>query len=272
MLRVTLGIGALVWGLSLAACGDFSADPTAQGGGSGTPATAGSTSSSGSGGSSVAGGGSGMGGTGGAMATGGSGGARPEPPKAMCTDVTACGGEVAGVWFASSSCLPLTGTADISAFGLGCKMVMAVGKLEVTGNWTLGADGKISDNTTTTGEVAMEMPMECLDISGTKTTCDRLPRQLASLGLKEAVCVDSTVTTGGCTCNGTLDQMGSMGHIAFDQLKMGTYTTADNKLKTMGVDNVEYDYCVQDDIMTVTPKVAPNLGVLNGTVVFQKQD
>jgi hypothetical protein len=29
---------------------------------------------------------------------------------------------------------------------------------------------------------------------------------------------------------------------------------------------------VQDGIMIVTPKVAPNLGVLNGTVVFQKQD
>ena len=271
--RVCLGIGALACGLPLAACGGFSADPAAQGGGSGTPATAGS---SGSGGSGVAG--SGMGGTAGGMATGGSGGsggsggARPEPPKAMCTDVTACGGEVAGVWFASSSCLPLTGTADISSFGLGCKMVMAMGKLEVTGNWTLGADGKIADNTTTTGDVAMEMPMECLDISGTKTTCDRLPRQLASLGLKEAVCVDSTVTTGGCTCNGKLNQMGSMGHIAFDQLKMGTYTTADNKLKTMGVDNIEYDYCVQGDILTVTPKVAPNLGVLNGTVVFQKQE
>jgi hypothetical protein len=231
--------------------------------------------SGGSGGSGVAG--AAMGGTAGGMVTGGSagsgsGGARPEPPKATCTDVTACGGDVAGVWFASSSCLPLSGTADISSFGLGCKMVMAVGKLEVTGNWTLGADGKISDNTTTTGEVAMEMPMECLDISGTKTTCDRLPRQLASLGLKDAVCVDSTVTTGGCTCNGKLNQMGSMGHIAFDPLKMGTYTTADNKLKTMGVDNVEYDYCVQGDIMTVTPKVAPNLGMLNGTVVFQKQD
>lgn len=263
--RVCLGIGALAWGLPLAGCGDFSADPAGQAGSGGAPpATAGSAGSSGSGGSNVAGGGAGM-------ASGGSGG-RSEPPKAMCTDVTACGGEVAGVWFASSSCLPLSGTADVSAFGLGCKMAMAVGKLEVTGNWTLGADGKISDNTTTTGEVAMEMPMECLDISGTKTTCDRLPRQLASIGLKETVCVDSTVTTGGCTCNGKLNQMGSMGHIAFDTLKMGMYTAADNKLKTMGLDNVEYDYCVQGDIMTVTPKVAPNFGQLNGTVVFQKQE
>lgn len=265
--RVALGIGGLAWGLPLAACGGFSADPTPQGG-SGASPMAGSSGAGVAGSTAGTGGSGGSTGGGGGMATGG----RSEPPKAMCTDVTACGGEVPGVWFASSSCLPLSGTADISSFGLGCKMVMSVGKLEVTGNWTLGADGKISDNTTTTGEVAMEMPMECLDISGTKTTCDRLPRQLASLGLKDAVCVDSTVTTGGCTCNGKLNQMGSMGHIAFDQLKMGTYTTADNKLKTMGVDNVEYDYCVQGDIMTVTPKVAPHLGVLNGTVVFQKQD
>jgi hypothetical protein len=66
--------------------------------------------------------------------------------------------------------------------------------------------------------------------------------------------------------------MGSMAHVAFDTLKMGTYTTAANKLSTMGVDPVEYDYCVQDDIMLVTPKVTNERGVLNGTVVFQKQE
>ena len=221
------------------------------------------------GGSSMAGGGAG----GDAVASGGSSGSgvRPEPPKPTCTDVTACGGDVAGVWFASGSCLPLSGIADISAFGLGCKEAGSEGKLEVTGNWTLGADGKISDNTATTGEVKLELAPACLNVSGTVTTCDRVPRQLGSLGLKEATCVDSTVTTGGCTCNGKIEQMGSMGHVAFDPLKMGTYTTADNKLTTMGIDPVEYDYCVEGEIMTVTPKVAPKIGQLNGTVVFQKQ-
>lgn len=268
ILRVALGISALAWGLPLAGCGDFSADPISQGGSGGTSQTAGSPGSSGS---SVVGGSGGSGGAAGSAATGGTG-SRPEPPEPTCTDVAACGGEVVGVWFASGSCLPLSGMADISAFGLGCKAVAAKGKLEVTGNWTLSADGKISDNTTTTGDVEMELEKECLNISGTVTQCDRVPAQLESVGLQEVVCVNSTVTTGGCTCNGKINQMGSMAHVTFDTLKMGTYTTAANKLTTMGIDSVEYDYCVQDGIMIVTPKVPTNIGVLNGTVVFQKQD
>jgi hypothetical protein len=270
ILRVVLGIGALAWGLPLAACGDFSADPVGQSG-SGNAPMAGSPGSSGSGGSSVAGGGGG--GAGGTTTVGGSGGSgpRPEPPEPTCTDVAACGGDVAGVWFASGSCLPLTGMADISDFGLGCKEVAAKGKLDVTGNWTLGADGKISDNTSTTGEVEMELAAECLNISGTVTQCDRVPAQLESIGLKEVTCVNSTVTTGGCTCKGKIEQMGSMAHVTFDTLKMGTYMTAANKLSTMGIDSVEYDYCVAGDIMTVTPKVSKDIGQMNGTVVFQKQ-
>jgi hypothetical protein len=265
IVRLALGIGALAWGLPLAGCGDFSADPIGSGG---TSSAAGSPST---GGSTPVIAGVGGGGAGGSMAMAGSG-PRPEPPEPTCTDVAACGGEVVGVWFASGSCLPLSGMADISNFGLGCKQVLAKGELDVTGNWTLSADGKISDNTTTTGAVEMELAAECLNISGTVTKCDRVPAQLESVGLKETVCVDSTVTTGGCTCNGKVNQMGSMAHVAFDTLKMGTYATAANKLTTMGIDSVEYDYCVQGDIMTVTPKVPKDIGQLNGTVVFQKQE
>jgi hypothetical protein len=256
------------------ACGDFSADPVGQAGSAGMPA-AGAPGGGGSSGSSPA---SGTGGGGasaaGGAATGGGGsgaGGRQEPPKATCTDVTACGGDVAGVWFASSSCLPLTSMADIGDFGLGCKEVAAKGKLEVSGNWTLNADGTMSDNTTTTGDVEFELQAECLNISGTVTQCDRVPAQLESIGLKDPMCVDSTTTTGGCTCKGTINQMGSMAHVTFDALKMGKYATASNKLTTMGIDSVEYDYCVQGEILTVTPKPGKDLGQLNGTVVFQKQ-
>jgi hypothetical protein len=202
--------------------------------------------------------------------------------------------------------------ADISDFGLGCKEVAAKGELTVTGNWTLNADGSISDNTTTTGTVNLEVQPACLNISGTVTKCDRLPAQLEGLGLKESVCTNSVITTGGagaggagaggggssaggagaggggssaggssagaggaavgCTCDAKINQMGSMGHVVFDTLKMGKYTTASNKLTTTGLDSVEYDYCVQGDILTVTPKVPKDIGVLNGTVVFQKQE
>lgn len=272
-LRVVFTALASMGAAALAGCGDFSADPVAQGGSGGT-AAAGAPGTAGSSGSSVlpgAGGGGGAAGTGGAAAGAGGSGGRQEPPAATCTDVAACGGDVTGVWFASSSCLPLSGKADIGDFGLGCKEVAAKGKLEVTGNWTLNADGTMSDNTSTTGDVEFELQAECLNISGTVTQCDRVPAQLESIGLKDPTCVDSTTTTGGCTCKGTVNQMGSMAHVTFDALKMGKYATASNKLTTMGIDSVEYDYCVQGSIMTVTPKPPKSLGQLNGTVVFQKQ-
>jgi hypothetical protein len=273
ILRGALAIGALACGLPLAACGDFSADEPAQGGTGGmVPAAgspgAGSPGASGSGGAPVGGGGAGS--TAGAAPMAGAGG-RPAPPEPTCTDVAACGGDVTGVWFATGSCLPLTGMAEIGAFGLGCKQVAAEGKIEVTGNWTLNADGTMSDNTSMTGMVKMELEKECLNISGTVTQCDRVPAQLGSIGIKDPVCVDSTVTTGGCTCNGTIEQMGSLGHLTFDPYKMGKYTTASNKLTTMGIDNIEYDYCVQGEGMLVTPKVGKEIGVLNGTVAFVKQ-
>lgn len=275
-LCVACVVATLSGSFALSGCGDFSADPVGQAGSASSAAGSSSAGASGSGTGVIPGGGgasstagTSAGGSTGA-ATGGSGG-RPEPPQAACTDVTACGGDVAGVWFASSSCLPLSGMADIGDFGLGCKEVAAKGKLTVSGNWTLNADGTMSDNTTTTGDVEFELQAECLNISGTVTQCDRVPAQLESIGLKDPMCVDSTTTTGGCTCKGTISQMGSMAHVTFDALKMGKYATASNKLTTMGIDSVEYDYCVQDAIMTVTPKPSKQLGQLNGTVVFQKQ-
>jgi len=272
ILRVGLGIGALASSLLIAACGDFSADPTGQAGSAGTVLpVAGASSTAGSGGSGVTAGTSAAGTSAAGTATGGTG-PRPEPPMPTCTDVTACGGDVAGVWFASGSCLPVTGPANIADFGLGCTEVASKGMLAVTGNWTLNADGTMSDNTTTTGQVEMELAAACLNISGTVTKCDRVPAQLESIGLQEVTCVNSTTTTGGCTCNGKINQMGSMAHVTFDPLKMGTYTTASNKLTTKGLDSVEYDYCATNGILTVTPKVSKDIGQINGTVVFQKQD
>ena len=171
--RVGLDRSASLRLVALAGCGGFSADPTAQGGvqerlpplqaplGRAAPAPwrDGQRRLSGSGGSGAP--------------------APPGPPEPTCTDVVACGGDVAGVWFARArACTERM--ADISKFGLSCTDVAATGKSS-DGNWTLGADGKISDNTTTTGMVELELPKECLNVSGTFTTCDRVPRQLSSL-------------------------------------------------------------------------------------------
>lgn len=274
VLCLSLVAGAVALGLPLSGCGDYSADPTppatsGTGGGGAAPVQTGG-STTGGGGTGGTSGSATTSGTGGVAPSGGSGG-RVEPPPASCEDVAACGGDVAGVWFASSSCLPVTGMADLVAFGIGCSMAPASGKLEVTGNWTLGADGKISDNTSTTGQVVLEMAPMCLNISGTVSTCERLSAPLSSVGFSELTCADSTTTTGGCTCTGKIEQMGSMGLVSFNAAASGKYTAAGNKLSVTGGDNPEYDYCIQGDILTATLKTKNNIGQVNGTVVFQKQ-
>jgi len=265
-LRFTFAIGALALSVPLGGCGDYSADPlppaTTGGGGGGAVSTGGSMAGGGAAGSAA----------GGTTATGGGGGSggRVEAPPASCTDVVACGGDVASVWFATSACLPVTGMADLTSFGIGCTMAPATGKLDVTGNWSF-ADGKISDNTTTTGDVVLEMEKQCLNISGTVSTCDRLGAPLSSVGFSELVCVDSTKTEGGCTCTGKVNQMGSTGLVSFNASQTGKYTTADNKLSIASGDKPEYDYCIQGEFMTVTLKTKNNIGQVNGTVVFQRQ-
>lgn len=179
---------------------------------------------------------------------------------------------MAGVWFATSSCLPVTGMADLGDLGIGCKTAAATGKIAVTGNLTLGADGMLSDNTTTTGEVVMELEAACLEVSGTVTQCDRLASPLSAAGFADIACVDSTTTTGGCTCTGKLMQMGSLGWLAFDPPKMGTYKTASNVLTlTTSQKSLDYNYCVEGSFMKVTPSTKTMLGQVAGTVVFQKQ-
>jgi hypothetical protein len=270
---------------SVVACSDYSAPD----GSAGAPGTAGgSTATGGSaaagagtggsasgaapvGGSAGAGGSPGTGGAAGAGGSAGAGG-RETPPEASCENVTACGGDATGVWFATSSCLPVSGMADLTGQGIGCKAAPITGKLAVTGNLTLGADGMFSDNTSTTGEVVLELAPECLDVSGTVTMCDRIGAPLSSVGYSDVKCVDSTVTTGGCTCTGTVKQAGSMGWVAFDPPKTGTHTSANNVLTLKNsMQELQYSYCVEGNFMKATPSTKTIVGTVSGTVVLQKQ-
>jgi hypothetical protein len=297
-LAAALGMGALGLSASLVGCGDFSSDPEGTGGttsgmagsnaaagtgnpAAGAPATGGSAGASSTAGAPAGGGGASggtSGGTGGASSAGSGGspgaGGRPTPPEASCDNVTACGGDVAGVWFATSACLELGGDIDLTAAALGCKTGKVGGKLSVSGNLTLGADGMFSDNTTTTGPATLELEKECLNVSGTVTQCDRLKPSLSSLAVPSMKCVDSTVTAGGCTCTGMVNQMSSMAFMSFDaaSAQTGMYTSADNTLKlASSVKELPYSYCVEGPFMKLTPTTVTTLGALKGTVVFQKQ-
>jgi len=207
-------------------------------------------------------------GTSGDMGTGG----RVDPPEPSCEDVTACGGDVLGVWFAVASCLPVTGTADLAPFGIGCSEGDLSGELEVSGNWTVAEDGTISDNTTTIGEIEIKLGSECRNVSGTTVNCGDVAGPLSSIGFTELDCVDAVDGSGGCDCSGTVNQMGGAGYVTFDATTDGIYEVMDNVITTINLISVDYAYCIDGEFMHVTPTTAPEyLGTTNGTIVFQKQ-
>jgi hypothetical protein len=200
-------------------------------------------------------------------------GAPSAPPEALCEAVTACGGDVVGTWAAKSSCLTMSGNVDMTGFGLGCTTSPATGEFEVTGSWTFGADGMVTDETVTTGNETIALLAECLTVSGTVTACDRIGGALPTIGFTaDAVCTDDT-TTGGCDCPAVANQMGGAASLAMRPIKTGTYTVADNVISIKDNRNNlnEYSYCVQGDIMIATLKSLPKAGPITGQIVFQRQ-
>ena len=243
-------------------------------GGGSTSQTSSASSGGASGGSSSSGGSKNSGGSstsGGAGASGGnsSGGAS----GASCASGTACGGDVVGIWEAKSSCLKTSGDADISYLRLNCKNNTAyiTGSLTVTGTLTLGTDGKYTENTVTSGSDTWELDASCLLLSGTKVNCDGISgvfaAALSPFGYEEMNCVDAA--SGGCTCQGKINQKGGMGVLYNDVSTSGRYTASGNTL-TVG-DTISYSYCVKGSELTVMPKPAGSTPY-TGTIVLQKSD
>jgi hypothetical protein len=268
---LVLGLVTTTFGLAVTVggCGSYDA-PDATGGttaAGGTTATGGSTAAGGttsSGGSTAAGG-----------TDAGTGGI-PEPPEPTCENGTPCGGDAVGVWFAQGSCLPVTGAVDLSAASIGCpEAAVASGEIAVTGNWTVNADGTLSDNTSSTSEVVFELEEECKDVSGTVTQCPNIGLPLTAMGFDDVTCVDSTVTTGGCTCTGTATQQGGMGYVlGINAETSGDYTVADTTITVSGTgpDDLAYAFCVDGPFMIATPMTMTEIGTINGTIVLQKQE
>jgi hypothetical protein len=193
-------------------------------------------------------------------------------------DATPCGGEVAGTWAVASCPLTITGEVDMSGFGLACPTgTVTSGSLEVTGTWTADGQGMYTDNTRITGGQVVELPPECLEVSGFVTTCDRLGGEAGTVtqGLKYATleCVDNDETMG-CTCTGTFDQQAGLGFLnqKVDPLTMGTYATAENTLTTTSDEvSAEYSYCVMESTMVLTLDTVAKRGTVMGPIVLQKQ-
>jgi hypothetical protein len=254
---IALGLGSLGLAASLAGCGDFSADdpdPEATGG-----------TTAGSGGSDMA--------TGGTTGDG-TGGTTQEPPEVSCDNESGCGGDVKGAWFAIDSCLTVTGKANLTAHGVGCVEADAEGTIDVTGNWTVGDDGTLTDTTQTTGTIHYTLAPECKDVSGTVTQCDAIAGPMfASLGFERegSFCEDSETVEGGCDCTGVLDQAGAAAFVTTAVAAEGLYETMGNTLTFTGYEVVDYDYCVDGNFMHVTPATLNDIGTVTGTILFQRQ-
>ena len=189
----------------------------------------------------------------------------------MCPNVTACGGNVVGTWNASSPCLKVGGNLDVSAAGLdptACVGPTISGTLMVSGTWTANSNGTYTDDTTTTGDVQVQLPAGCLHLSGTLVTCDRISIPLTGIGLDSANC-QSAASGGGCTCTGKVNHKGSIGLLSSDPQKDGNYTTSGNTLTmAVGIADAKYNYCVSGSQLTLTPQtMGPPT---SGTIVLQK--
>jgi hypothetical protein len=223
-----------------------------------------------SGGSKSSGGISGIGGvvtSGGSKSTGGISGG-------TCAVGKACGGDVVGTWDVSSSCLNYSGYADISYLGLTCipNTALITGSVAVTGTLTLNANGKYTDKTVTKGSESWVLDRSCLILSGTKVSCSAIGTvfsgSLSGFGYESFQCVDAV--SGGCNCQGTINQPGGLGLLSNDMSPTGSYKVNGNTLN-MG-DLSRYSYCVNGTSMTMVPNPDTTYGATpyTGTVVLQK--
>jgi hypothetical protein len=262
--RVPLGALVLVLAQPLTGCGDYDPEPRASAGASGQTMTARPLEAAGQ--TGMAGGSAATGSGGG---TGGGTGIEVAPIEADCQAVEPCGGDVVGTWVAAGSCLPVSGNADISGFGLGCTAAPIRGTFEVAGTWSAHTDGTFTDETTTSGDSQIDLPPECLNVSGTITTCDRLGGALQALGYASVTCADAA-SGGGCTCLASADQAGGLAMLSVGAASNGTYTVANNVVTTSAGSNNEYAYCVSGNTLVMTPRSAGATGTLTGTIVLVK--
>ncbi|HVY39831.1 MAG TPA: hypothetical protein VHM31_17960, partial [Polyangia bacterium] len=225
------------------------------GAGTGCSSTAGKLS--GSGGSS----------SGGTIGTGSGGSASGgSPGGGSCPNVAACGGSAVGTWVVSSSCLKVSGTLDLGAFGAGCPTAPVTGTLQVNGSWTAKADGTYTDDTTTTGTEQITLDKSCLVISSTPVTCAGAASLLVALGYATFQCTDAS--GGGCDCTATVNEKGGLGVVSPAPSTDGNFATSGNLLTLTDVGETKYDYCATGTTLTVTPRSSSP--TLTGTIAFQK--
>lgn len=209
------------------------------------------------------------GGMGGSQNMGGAGGAGPGPgddPEPSCPDGEACGGEVRGRWEVNSSCLEVDGKFDVSWLGIGCSEAAIWGELDVAGELEFLDDGRFLDETTTSGDLALRLLQECLDISGTIVTCEQISFPLASGGFSSVKCLD--YSGGGCVCGARVNRAGGLGHVSPDASTSGLYTAIDETLTLSDSDAFTYSYCAAARSFVMTPTGVGDIDNIHGSVLL----
>jgi hypothetical protein len=171
------------------------------------------------------------------------------------------------------SCLKIGGSVTdlMTDFGLGCNAAPTMGSLEVTGTWSAGAEGLVSDNTHTFGDATIDVPPECAATSATGIACASLAQPIAHfLGYASLACVDSV--SAWCACSATFEQTGGVAFISASPMTNGTYTTADGVLSVSdGSNHTEYSYCVSEKTLSLSLKSVGKTGAVTGTILLEKQ-
>jgi hypothetical protein len=81
---------------------------------------------------------------------------------------------------------------------------------------------------------------------------------------------DESVEMHGCICTTTFDQMYGPAFPSHDVKETGTYTAAGTSFTATYFTDVTYDYCVTNDILTLTPTTVAKTGTATGEIVLQK--
>jgi hypothetical protein len=182
-----------------------------------------------------------------------------------CSSAAGCGGDIAGSWKITSSCI--TVDAGGMDFNMDCPGATAQASgFSISGTATYGTDGTYSAMTTMTGSIIVNLPATCLMSGGLTLTCAQLTAvlqsDLANSDYQSAVCNGS----GGCSCVLTLKPTSST--------TTGTYTTSGSVLtetETGGTPD-QSTYCVNGTSLTLSPSAMAQMSSgVSGTITLTKQ-
>jgi hypothetical protein len=176
----------------------------------------------------------------------------------MCTTMQPCGGNVAGSWTITSSCIDFT--LDLGAT---CPGLTASGTTTNTGSVTFKGDLTYEETFTTSGTVRYQFPSSCLG----GRTCPELQDALMQAGSPMAsfTSVACRAVAAGCDCEGAV--------VPASTSESGTYTVAGGILTTAHDGTTDQNaYCVAGDVMYQMPVADPGspAGTVAGTVTFSR--